>query len=155
MTKRQPKGQTNGGEFASDKNPEATAALDGPLEQQAIIEFLHKTFDRDDDADYPGEFNYADTLEPNDEGVNLINSASITTTGQMMTRNGVAWTAILKLGNVSVGVENQGNGGCNSYDSYRIADEMTERVRHGFPNAGSEVLDSFCEVLEVLKEMRK
>jgi hypothetical protein len=143
MTKRQPKGQTNGGEFASDKNPEATAALDGPLEQQAIIEFLHKTFDRDDDADYPGEFNYADTLEPNDEGVNLINSASITTTGQMMTRN------------VSVGVENQGNGGCNSYDSYRIADEMTERVRHGFPNAGSEVLDSFCEVLEVLKEMRK
>jgi predicted RNA-binding Zn-ribbon protein involved in translation (DUF1610 family) len=94
---------------------------------------------------------------PNDEGVELIEKSSFTVTQEIETHDGIAWTGILKIGDVTLHVEQDGRGGSSRYympdgRNSRL-EELNARVAAGFPGlaGGVEGLDDLCGILEAIQ----
>jgi len=123
---------------------QTNAAQAPSADKQRYIDSIHRNLD--DSGRY----------DPNDEGVELIKESSMKITGELETHNGVAWTGELTIGDEILYVENGGNGGSNHYQikdgGWKRISELNDRVSAGFPGlAGSEALDDFCLVAEVVE----
>ena len=123
---------------------------DLPMDRQSIIDRLHQEFDM------PDSTRIADSYEPNDKGVDLINGSSIEIVSETETLRGVAWSGKLRIGHAVLDVSNSGDGGSNDYARASSVDPSIESlhllVASGFSNLdGAEALDDFCTILEVAK----
>ncbi len=155
--RRQPKGTETGGQFAPDANPESTVVLglDPGVKERYVAAIT---------AGYAGYASLTPNHDvsrylPNDEGIKLIAESSIEITGELETRNGVAWTAVLRMGDKTIYVENSGDGGLNHYSSeggrseWQLIEELNDRVRAGFPGlSGGDEIDDFCSIIEMAHE---
>ncbi len=121
----------------------ASGAAVSEADKQRYVDSIHTNLD--DSGRY----------DPNDEGVKLIEESSIKITGELETHNGIAWTGELTIGDEVLHVSNNGDGGSNHYQikdgGWRRIEELNDRVSEGFPGlAGTEALDDFCLVAEVV-----
>lgn len=144
--KRHPIGSEGAGQWAPSKNPESTVDLSRPsVSMDDALRRIHKNIS---DKGY---------YDPNEKGMELINSSTFTLVNEMETQGGgIAWAGRLEIDGELVSVYNDGQGSMNRYEvsgGHTRLRELGQLVNEGFPlSSRYEPLDEFCLVVEVVHD---